>query len=385
MNNIIKLYKYLPNDSIDWELINTELLYPYYQEMKNTFQEPKWHAEGDVYTHTKMVCEKLISFSEYKELSDIEKLVVFLGALFHDIGKTVCTKVINNEITSPHHGPTGAMMLREYFWKELGISGTKEYQSFRESICFLLKYHSNPIHDYEDKLEKRIIKLASNQALAEYFSIKLLALLSKADALGRIGPDDDYHLLNISKFINKAKELDCFDKPFIFTDSYTKYQYLNKPNIWPYQTLYNNTWGEVILICGLPGTGKDTYIKEYFKGYEIISLDDIRKEFNISPTENQGKTYNIAKERAKELLRNKIPFIWNATNLTDMIRNKQINLFHDYNASVKTIFLETSYKENLIRNKSRKKIVDEAIINKLLSNINMPEADISEDVIWICI
>ena len=353
--------------------------------MKNTFQEPKWHAEGDVYTHTKMVCEKLISFSEYKELSDIEKLVVFLGALFHDIGKTVCTKVINNEITSPHHGPTGAMMLREYFWKELGISGTKEYQSFRESICFLLKYHSNPIHDYEDKLEKRIIKLASNQALAEYFSIKLLALLSKADALGRIGPDDDYHLLNISKFINKAKELDCFDKPFKFTDSYTKYQYLNKPNIWPYQTLYNNTWGEVILICGLPGTGKDTYIKEYFKGYEIISLDDIRKEFNISPTENQGKTYNIAKERAKELLRNKIPFIWNATNLTDMIRNKQINLFHDYNASVKTIFLETSYKENLIRNKSRKKIVDEAVINKLLSNINMPEADISEDVIWICI
>ncbi len=36
-------------------------------------------------------------------------------------------------------------------------------------------------------------------------------------------------------------------------------------------------------MCGLPLAGKDTYIKENFKEIEVISLDDIREEFNISP------------------------------------------------------------------------------------------------------
>ena len=384
MNKIEELYKYLPEEKIDWELIKKELLKPFVQDLEVTNQEFKWHSEGNVLNHTYMVVEKLISLDEFKELSKIEKLVVFLSALFHDVGKIKCTKIINNEITSFHHGSTGSKMIREYLWKDLLLSGNKEYQSFREAICLLIKYHSAPVHYYE-KLTKKVIKLSLNHELTKYYNLKLLTILAKADILGRISTEVSDHYENLMLFIEEAKQLNCFDKAFKFDNSYTRYQYLNNDNIWPYDKLYNPSWGTIILICGLPGTGKDTYIKEHYKDIPVISLDDIREEYHIDPKDNQGVVYNKAKERAKELLRNKNEFIWNATNISTLIRSKQINLFHNYNANVKIIFLETSFDKNIDRNKNRIKEVSEKIILKLLSNIDIPEMYESEDIEWICV
>lgn len=384
MNKIENFYKYLPNEKIDLELIKNELLYPYVDSLKETMQEAKWHGEGNVLNHTIMVCEKLIKLEEYLSLNELEKLIVFISALFHDIGKITCTKVIASEITSYHHGPAGAVMLREYLWKDFGFCGDEEYQEFREAICFLVKYHSVPVHN-DDNLTKTIIRLSLNSDLSRFYNLKLLTILAKADVLGRICDDNNSHLMNIDIFIEKAKELDCLTKSFKFYNSYTKYQYLNGDNTWQYQDLYNNHYGTIYLICGLPGTGKDTYINNNFSGIPVISLDQIREEFKIKPSENQSRVYEIAKERAKELLRTKKEFIWNATNITNQIRNKQLNLFHNYNASVKIIFLETDLETNLLRNKNRKKSVSEDLIYKLLSSINMPESFEAEEVEWVVI
>lgn len=385
MDKIELLYSYLPNDDIDWELLNKGIFNPFYKDLENTMQEPKWHGEGNVLIHTKMVCDTLINLEEYKSLNKIDKLLAFLSCLFHDIGKITSTRLLNGEIVSMGHAKSGSVRLREYLWKDLGLSGDKDYQEFREALCLYVRYHSIPIWDFDDKTEKNIIKISLNNKLTKYFSIRLLAIISKADALGRISSDDDKHLSNIASFINKSKELDCYDKAFSFNDNYTKYQYFLKNNIWPYQSLYDDSWGEIVLLCGLPGTGKDTYIKNNYPNYRVISLDDIRAEFKISPTENQGRVYEIAKNRAKELLRDKSEFIWNATNLTNMIRDKQVKLFHDYNARVKLVFLETGYEENLKRNKNRDRYVNEPVIDRLLSNINMPEDYEAYEVEWVIV
>lgn len=41
MENIEKLYKYLPNETINWKLIKEELLLPYIDDLEKTMQEPK--------------------------------------------------------------------------------------------------------------------------------------------------------------------------------------------------------------------------------------------------------------------------------------------------------------------------------------------------------
>ena len=80
-----------------------------------------------------------------------------------------------------------------------------------------------------------------------------------------------------------------------------------------------------------------------------------------------------ANERAKELLRKKQPFIWNATNITTDIRKLLIPLFEDYGARVKIVFLETEWNEELRRNASRKAEVPKHAIEKMLSRLEIPE------------
>ena len=88
---------------------------------------------------------------------------------------------------------------------------------------------------------------------------------------------------------------------------------------------------------------------------------------------------------AKNYLREKISFIWNATNITELIREKQIKLFHEYNAKVKVIFLETSWKEMLKRNANRKRNVSERVISEMLEKLEMVEEFEAEFIKWICI
>ena len=44
MKYIEELYKYLPqNDKINWDLINNGILKPFYKQMEETNQDPRWH------------------------------------------------------------------------------------------------------------------------------------------------------------------------------------------------------------------------------------------------------------------------------------------------------------------------------------------------------
>ena len=151
---------------------------------------------------------------------------------------------------------------------------------------------------------------------------------------------------------------------------------------WKDQELFDDTWGKVILLSGLPGTGKDTWIRENYPNLPVISLDEIRKELGISPTDNQGRVISEGHERARALLRQKTPFIWNATNISSQIRSTQIALFEQYGASVTTVFLETEWEEGLRRNSERRAAVPPAVIERLLSKLEMPESFECTSVIY---
>ena len=153
----------------------------------------------------------------------------------------------------------------------------------------------------------------------------------------------------------------------------------------PDQVLYDDTWGEVILLSGLPGTGKDTWIQENLSDFPMISLDEIRKELHIKPTENQGEIIKTAQSRAREYLRRRQPFIWNATNLTRDIRTKQCSLFEQYCARVHIIYLETAWKIRENRDLERSDFVPEAVVEKMLEKTVPPTPDEAQIVEWITV
>ena len=108
-----KFPKYEVDTPINWSDI--ENTFDWIRDMKGVPQDKEWHAEGDVFTHTKMVIEALISLDEFKELNEQDKHILFTSALMHDIEKRSTTTEEEIEgrirIVSPRHAKKGELSL----------------------------------------------------------------------------------------------------------------------------------------------------------------------------------------------------------------------------------------------------------------------------------
>lgn len=388
MEDLLHLVSQAVKQNIDWRGIENALS-SFVIPMSQTEQNPAFHAEGDVWTHTKMVCGELVKLGDFHDLPEDQQQAAFLAALLHDIGKIPTTRWEDGRWTAPNHSLVGSKMARQFLWLDMGLCGTPDKMEFRETVCNLIRYHSFPPHAIDDPDGKRkLIAIAANGELCPLFSIELLCILCQADTLGRVCQEEQdlVHMAEQVQLCREfAKESGCYDGPFSFPSAHTQYSYLAGKDIAPEVELYDDTWGEVILMSGLPGTGKDTWIQEYYPGLPMISLDGIRKEMKISPTDNQSKVLEIARERARELLRKKQPFVWNATNLSPMVRGKQIKLFTQYHASTRIIYLETDWAEQLRRNVGRPDAVSEQAIFHMMEELVLPEMKEAHRVQWYCI
>ena len=360
-----------------------EILRKYEEDLRQTPQSPVNHAEGDVLVHTRMVCDALKGLPEYKQLNQRQQHIVYVAALLHDIGKIHTTKFIDDDWHTPHHAPTGSNMVRELLWREYGLCGSKEPIEIREAICLLIRYHSFPPVAIERNNPQLLLhRIAANGLLVPDFSIRLLCLLCKADMLGRKCDDQQEVLDKIALCEELAKEEGCFDGCYPFPSFYTRRAFLVGRDVWKDQELYDDCWGEVILISGLPGTGKDTWIKHNVPDLPMISLDDIRRANKISPTASQGKVANIAREQAKEYLRQHQSFVWNATNITVQMRDSLVSLFETYHAHVRIVYLETDWQTLLERNRSREDAVPQPAIEEMMGKMTLPEAYEARNVEW---
>ena len=366
--------------------VSMERLCPVLSELAGIPQDPLYHGEGDVLTHTRLVLEELEQLPSFLALSGEEQQIVRIAAALHDLGKKVCTRPDGGRLVSPGHAGAGAELARLILWRDFGLCGAPEKQNFRETVCGLIRYHSLPPYAIENGSGKlRLIRAAANGALIPSFTVRLLCTLSEADALGRICDDKEDMLDRVALCAELAKEIGCYDAPYPFPTEHTAYACLSGKQISPEYPFYDDTWGEVILLSGLPGTGKDTWIGNNCAQLPMISLDGIRKELNILPGKNQGRVVDTARERAKELLRKKQSFVWNATNILPMTRKQQVDLFTSYGASVRLVYLETEWNEQLRRNAARPDAVPEAAISGMLEKLTPPERFEAHRVEWHCV
>ena len=82
--------------------------------MANCRQDAQWHAEGDVWTHTRMVVAQAESLAEWPTLERDSQLMLLFTALLHDSGKPATTHVdqATGRTRSPKHSLAGAGIAR---------------------------------------------------------------------------------------------------------------------------------------------------------------------------------------------------------------------------------------------------------------------------------
>lgn len=173
-------------------------------------------------------------------------------------------------------------------------------------------------------------------------------------------------------FRELAQENRCYTEARRFVSPHTRFLYFHGRELDPDMEAYDDTRMEIIVMCGLPGAGKDRWIAENAAGWPVVSLDAIRGNLGIGPDDNQGAVAAQAKELARGYLRQGRPFVWNATNITRAMRQQLVGLLRDYQAWVRIVYVEAAWDELLRRNRTRTAPVPEVVLRHLAAKLDMP-------------
>ena len=145
-------------------------------------QEPEWHPEGDVWTHTLMVVDKARELN--RDLGRPRLLAVMLGAVCHDLGKPSTTALIDGRIRSMEHEEAGvepALRLLD----RLNVH-TIDGFDVRAQVVGLVANHLKPGMFYKAET----VGDGAFRRLAHKVDLELLARVARADCLGRAGRFD---------------------------------------------------------------------------------------------------------------------------------------------------------------------------------------------------
>lgn len=355
------------------EWTTLEQQFDWVADMKHVAQHMLYHAEGNVANHTQMVLHELEHLPDYQLLTQQEQEVLWIAALLHDVEKrSTSVDEGNGFISANGHARRGEFTARTILYRDLAVPF-----HIREQIVSLVRFHGLPLW-----LMEKIDPLKNVLEAAFRCELRLLKMLSEADVRGRICDDQSGLIEALEYFELFCREHDCWEKPKVFASPAARFHYFHTPDSYVDYIPFENFRCEVIILSGLPGMGKDYYIQSLKNDYPVISLDEIRRKNKISPTDKSGngRVIQEAKEQARTYLRKGQDFIWNATNITRQMRSQLIDLFLDYGAKIKIVYVEKSYDLWRSQNKNREYPLPENVLDKMLEKLEIPQLTEAHEV-----
>lgn len=347
---------------VNWDYV---LTIPEFSVLQTCNQSVKYHGEGNAFIHTKCVMEEALKVAKSQFEFEFEDALVFLtAALFHDIGKGVTTELgKGNDWHSYNHEFAGERITRRLLWNE--------GWEFREAVCSLVRYHMVPftILKQNNYIEK-ILKIG-----CVIPSWKMLYCLHYCDFMGsknENGHKDDYIRMGYLRNLLESLQIYKESKNLLNRNFFTLKEVFSKKDK-PYVQIY--------MMIGLPGSGKDTFIKEHFDGddYVVLSRDDIRVELgycregekivgNSIQEETVSKVFN---ERLIDAANDGKKIIINNINLKRAYRDDIINKLNNYNTFVTYIYVEAKgLNKNIERRLGE---IDETVFYQMIEKFDWPD------------
>jgi predicted kinase len=347
--------------------------FPELARLRETPQDEVHHAEGNVAIHSEMVGDALVADPAWLALPRAEQLVLVLAAAFHDVGKWSTTRVDEStgRISSRGHARRGALDTRNALW-EAGVPF-----AIREQVVALVRWHMRPAFLWTAEDPTRDVALLTQSARAD-----LLTILARADTRGRISQDQEDALARVAIFHDHCVSADCVRTPFAFANARSRAQYFSTPGRDPHYAAYDDSWGEVTLLAGLPGAGKDSWLWAHARDLPVVSRDAFRDRLGLKRSETPGALLTAAKEAAKGFLRRRQPFAWNMTSLVRTRRAEQIALAHAYGARVRVVYVEVGIDQLARQSAARVHAVPAASLLKMRQGWEVPDATEAETLCY---
>lgn len=354
-----------PGQTPDWAWFLDAI--PELKLLATTPQDPYYHAEGDVWIHTRMVVDALMRSQEYIEGTDGERFILFYAALLHDIAKPATT-VIDEEtgkIGQPGHSKRGAIDARILCW-HAGVPF-----ALREQICRIIAVHQLPFFALAGNRNGQAPEYQIRK-LSHELDLRLLSAVAEADMQGRHFEKKADCLVDIELFRELARDEGCYGAPRQFADRHTALAYFRGAEIAPDYRHHQHAGSQVTMLSGLPASGKNYWVAQNRAGLPVISIDDAREQLGLRHGQNEGAAAHRAIDLAKELLRAKAPFVWNTTHLSAQMRKKTLDLLYAYDAQVSIVYLEQPPQVIFKRNTQRDTSLTNKSIERMLFRWEVP-------------
>ncbi len=162
----------------DFEAVSLPLPDPLQDQMKETPQNPRYHAEGSVYNHTCLVLSQFEQHHEQFVLSESRKNILKWACIVHDLGKPVVTRWVG-KWSARGHEAAGVPIARNLLVHQSLLSPEE-----REEVLSLVRYHSAPL-----QLGLRGASIEQYKLLATRVDLRLLGQFAWFDLHGRICVD----------------------------------------------------------------------------------------------------------------------------------------------------------------------------------------------------
>jgi predicted kinase len=344
--------------------------FPWFQEMDACAHDPVHHAEGSPWEHTARVVEALERDPAFLSMSGERREVLRVAAWTHDIGKPATT-VIEEEggrvrVRQPGHAALGARMI----WQHLIDAG--EPVRFARDVHALVGWHMRPSHLIDQGPEAALNRLIRFSVEAGDGCWGELLALCEADQNGRVSLSGDDKLLPLQLLriaieeVRETHQADLMSRSWPFRNDPARLRFMRGDKAYsPWYEPQAPGGSRVIILSGLPGSGKDHWARTNHPDLPTVSLDRIRGEMGVRATDDQGRVRQAACEEARSHLRVGRDFVWNATCLTRRTREKIVGLSRDYDAHVTVVSLDVPLRVALQRNGGRPEPVPEQVITRL--------------------
>jgi predicted kinase len=331
--------------------------------MKGCPQNPDRHAEGDVWIHVHLVAEAMVGLPAWRELPEAGRRVLFLAALLHDVAKPACTRIEQDgRVSARGHSWRGAVQARRLLWR----AGAPFAE--RETVCSIVRHHLVPFFLADSDHPRRMAIEVSQTARCDH-----LALMAEADVRGRVCPDPQKLLDQIGRFRDEAAAAGCLSAPYPFPSDHARFLYFRDPTRPPDAPAEEQFKARVALLSGLPAAGKDHWVEAHLPDWPVVSLDEIRAELGVPPSDPQGEVLNRARDRAREHLRQGQNFVWNAHNLSRNVRAECVRMFAAHEAHVRLVYVEAPPERLFAQNRQRRRKVPDKVIERLLDRWEVPD------------
>jgi tRNA nucleotidyltransferase (CCA-adding enzyme) len=149
--------------------------FPEIEALSGVPQDPFWHPEGDVYTHTLLA---LNAAARERSGDEREDLLIALAVLCHDLGKPATTESAGGRIRARGHDAAGEAPTRSLLARLTGEA------RLVEEVTALVLEHLRPSQLHEAGAGDAAIRRLSRRV-----PLRRLVRVARADHLGRSTPD----------------------------------------------------------------------------------------------------------------------------------------------------------------------------------------------------